>query len=166
MLSDRFQAKDGSRHEQFDATLARVGIGTAHRDGRRRIGSGPAAGRCVGARDRGRPRDQDRDRQARSRHSQEEPQALDDRHREGIVSRQDHRLPRDRRRADGRRLAHGGGQRRGLWRSGDRPGRARRRPLYLVHERDRSGPASTTPSWPTAAAIASGWSRARSSATG
>ena len=33
-------------------------------------------------------------------------------------------------------------------------------------ERDRSGHGDPTPSWPTAAAIASGWSRARSSATG
>ena len=37
------------------------------------------------------------------------------------------------------------GQRRGLERQGHRPGRERRRPLYLVHERDRSGEASPTP---------------------
>ena len=154
-------------HETRRTLRQRSVIGIARHRGRRRAGAG-SNDWCggLGARDRGRPRHQDRDRQARSRHSQEEPQALDDRHREGIVSRQDHRLPRGRRRADGRRLAHGGGQRRGLGRQGDRPGRARRRPLHLVRRTRPTRPGEPTPSWPTAAAIASAWSRARSSATG
>ena len=37
------------------------------------------------------------------------------------------------------------GQRRGLGRQGDRPGRPRRRPLHLARERDRPGPAGRTP---------------------
>ena len=48
----------------------------------------------------------------------------------------------------------------------DRPGRARRRPVYLVRRTRPIRPGDPTPSWPTAAAIASGWSRDRSSATG
>ena len=139
----------GRRMRLSQAFVTPLSSGLAHRDGRCRIGPGSAGERCrVGARDRGRPRHQDRDRQARSRHSQEEPQAVDDRHREGIVSRQGDGLPRNRRRADGRRLAHGGGQRRSLERSGLRPGRAWRRPLYLVHERDRSGEAILRPDGP------------------
>ena len=115
----------------------------------RRNGSRRSARRwVVGARDRGRPRHHGRDRQARGRHPQEEPEAVDDRHREGVVPRQGHRLPRGRRRADGRRLAHGGRQRRGLERQGDRPRRARRRPVHLARERDRPGAAGLRPDGP------------------
>ena len=46
--------------------------------------------------------------------SQEGSETLDDRHREGIVSRQGHGLSRNWRRVDGDRLVDGGGERRGV----------------------------------------------------
>ena len=58
------------------------------------------------------------------------------------------------------------GQRRGVGRQGVRQGRPRRRPLLAGTRTRPTRRPQITPSWPTAAATASAWSRGRSSATG